>query len=56
MIEYAKATLEDSHRRPFLLVVGTVLASVFTSLTQGVWNDYPEYAPEGWNKPKASDA
>jgi hypothetical protein len=55
MIEYAKATLEDSHRRPFLTVVGTVLASVFTSLTQGVWNDYPEYAPEGWNKPKPSD-
>jgi len=56
LIEHAKATLEDPHRRPFLLVVGTVLASVFTSLTQGVWNDYPEYAPEGWNKPQPSEA
>jgi hypothetical protein len=48
MIENAKRTLDDSQRRPFLLVVGTVLASVFTSLTQGVWNDYPELAPQGW--------
>jgi hypothetical protein len=56
MIECAKAILEDAQRRPFLLVVGTVLAFVFTSLTQGVWNDYPEYAPEGWNKPTPSDA
>ena len=51
MIARAKLALDASQHRPFLTVVGTVLASVFTSLTQGVWNNYPEYAPKGWSQP-----
>ena len=49
LIERAKATLPESQRRPFLLVVGSVLGSVFTNLTRAVWNDYPQFAPQGWN-------
>jgi hypothetical protein len=48
MIDRAKLALDDGQRRPFLLVIGTVLASVFTSMTRAVWNKYPEYAPDGW--------
>jgi hypothetical protein len=48
LVELAKASLPDEQRRPFLLMIGDVLASVFTNLTQAVWNDYPEYAPQGW--------
>jgi hypothetical protein len=48
LVELAKASLSEEQRRPFLLMIGDVLASVFTNLTRAVWNDYPEYAPPGW--------
>ncbi len=48
LIELARACLPEEQYRPFLLMVGDVLGSVFINLTRAVWNDYPEYAPPGW--------
>jgi hypothetical protein len=50
LVELAKASLAEEQRRAFLLMIGDVLGSVFTNLTRAVWNDYPEYAPPGWNR------
>ncbi|RYZ01381.1 MAG: hypothetical protein EOO73_35750 [Myxococcales bacterium] len=49
LVELAKASLPEEQRRPFLLMIADVLGSVFTNLSRAVWDDYPEYAPPGWD-------
>jgi hypothetical protein len=48
LIQHAKLALTDDQHSAFVRVVGDVLGSVFTNLTRAVWNNYPAYAPDGW--------
>jgi len=49
LVDLAKAWLPEEQRRHFLLMIGDVLGSAFTNLFRAVWEDYPQYAPPGWN-------
>jgi hypothetical protein len=50
LIEYAKAAVDERHQRAFLLVTGDVLGSIFINLFRAVWNEYPQYAPDDWER------
>jgi hypothetical protein len=50
LLKRGSALLPADTYRAFSLEVAFVVASIFTNLTRAIWNEFPEYAPDGWQQ------